>query len=202
MKKKAALFIDRDGTLIEETNYLVSAEQIQVFPHSFEAVRQINDQGVPAILVTNQSAVARGLLSEQQLTDIHRSLESLFNQNGARLDAIYYCPHHPYEGSGPYTVECDCRKPKPGLLLQAAFELELDLSRCVVIGDTLSDVEAGHRVGSLSVLVKTGYGAEIAALLEEKSESRQAASYPDYIASDILQAVNWSLERIGEKSSS
>jgi len=196
MKKNTALFIDRDGTLIKETNHLVSADEIGLLPNSIEAVKKINSHGVLAILVTNQSVVARGLLTERQLRHIHDSLVSLLDQNGAKLDAVYYCPHHPKEGSGPLTLECGCRKPKPGMLCQAAADFELDLNRCVMIGDNLSDVEAGHRAGAFSVLVKTGYGAATVTRMETDSVSRKAQWYPDYIASDILRAVNWSLEKI------
>lgn len=198
---KAALFLDRDGTLIEETNFLVAAEQITVLPHSFEAVKRINESGLLAIVVTNQSGVARGLLSERQLARIHQRLRSQFSRNRSRLDSIYYCPHHPEEGAGTYTRQCECRKPQPGMLFRAASEFDVDLGRSVFIGDTLTDIEAGHRAGTASVLVKTGYGEEFATKLEDEYRSQDSEWYPDYIASDILQAVNWSLERIGERSS-
>lgn len=199
--KKAALFLDRDGTLIVEKNYLVSAQEIEVFPNSFEAVRRINQSGALAIVVTNQSVVARGLLSERKLAHIHQQMEGLFAQHEAHFDGIYHCPHHPTEGRQPFAFDCDCRKPKPGMLVRAASELELDLNRCVIIGDTLNDIAAGHRAGSMGVLVETGYGAEISSSLRTGSEPVEAEWYPDYTASDILQAVNWSLEKIGERSS-
>ena len=202
MGNKAAIFLDRDGTLIKETNYLLSVEQISVFENSFEAVRRINSSGLLAIVVTNQSAVARGLLSEQQLATIHRSLRIQFSRNGAKLDAIHYCPHHPSEGSGINTRQCKCRKPNPGMLIQAASEFGLDLTQSVLIGDKLVDVETGQRAGTGSVLVKTGYGEETATKLENEFGSQRPKWYPDHIASDILQAVNWSLERTGERSSS
>jgi D-glycero-D-manno-heptose 1,7-bisphosphate phosphatase len=198
MKQNTAIFIDRDGTLIEEMDHLVSVEEIALFPHSIEAIRKVNSQGILAILVTNQSVVARGLLTERQLRYIHDSLLTLLNQNGAELDAIYYCPHHPREGSGPLTIECSCRKPKPGMLQRAAADFALDLNRCVMIGDSLGDVEAGHLAGASSVLVRTGHGAEAVTRIQTDSESRKAQWYPDYIASDILHAVNWSLEKISE----
>ena len=201
-KKREAVFLDRDGTLIVEKNYLLTTDQIEVFPHSYEALRRINESGFFAILVTNQSAVARGLLSEGQLAEIHRDLLNRLARTGCHLDAIYYCPHHPSEGSGIYTFECPCRKPKPGLLVRAATDFELNLSRCVMIGDTLADITAGHRAGSLSVLVRTGYGSETAASLRQADRASRTEWYPDHIASDILQAVDWSLEKIGERSSS
>jgi D-glycero-D-manno-heptose 1,7-bisphosphate phosphatase len=165
-------------------------------------VRRINESGYLAILITNQSAIARGLLSEEQLAVIHRDLLNRLARNGCRLDAIYYCPHHPTEGNGTHTLECDCRKPKPGLLIKAATDFELDLNHCVIIGDTLKDIAAGHRAGCLGVLVRTGCGAEIAASLRQGPQAPGTEWYPDYTASDILQAVDWSLERIGERSSS
>jgi D-glycero-D-manno-heptose 1,7-bisphosphate phosphatase len=197
---RKAIFIDRDGTLIEERHHLVSSDQLHVFPQSIEALQLINQSGVLAILVTNQSVIARGLLTESGLAEIHRSLETSLAAKGVYLDGIYYCPHHPEAGTSSYTTDCACRKPAPGMLIRAARDFHLDLDSCVYIGDTLTDVEAGHRAGAVSVLVRTGYGSEVEAGLT-KAERLSPQRYPDYIASDILQAVKWSLERIGEGKS-
>lgn len=198
---RKAIFIDRDGTLIEEKHHLVSSDQVHVFPQSFEALQLINRSGALAVLVTNQSVIARGLLTESGLAEIHRSLETILAAKGVHLDAIYYCPHHPEAGTSSYTTDCTCRKPAPGMLIRAARDLHLDLDHCVYIGDTLTDIEAGHRARAVSVLVRTGYGSEVEARLTEEDERLSPERYPDFIASDILQAVKWSLERIGEGKS-
>ena len=200
MNRQVAIFIDRDGTLIEEVKHLTEQKQIRIIATAFEAIRRANQADVRTVVITNQSVIARGYLSQAELGLIHEDLRARFKRAGASLDAFYYCPHHPAEGSAPFVVDCNCRKPKPGMLLQASAEMGLDLGRSVMIGDTLADVEAGHRAGTTGVLVKTGYGAEIAAELAGCHESLSPLAYPDYIASDILQAVNWSLEKISERA--
>jgi histidinol-phosphate phosphatase family protein len=200
MNRDVAIFVDRDGTLIEEVKHLTEIEQIRMIATAVEAIRRANQAGVRTVVITNQSVIARGYLTEEGLKRIHEDLRLRFREGGARLDAFYYCPHHPDQGTGPFVVDCNCRKPKPGMLLQASAEMGLDLHRSVMIGDTLGDVEAGHRAGAKSVLVETGYGAQIAAELGRGCEAVAPLAYPDYIASDILQAVNWSLEKIGERT--
>jgi histidinol-phosphate phosphatase family protein len=192
---KSAIFIDRDGTLIEEVHHLTSVEQVRVYPRSFEAVRQINAAGMLAIVVTNQSVVARGLLTESHLHQIHRFIVDRFERESARLDAVYYCPHHPEAGASPPLQECDCRKPKPGMLIRAAGDFGLDLGESVLIGDALSDIAAGHRAGTRSVLVKTGYGSQSAAKLDEE-QFLSPEQRPDHIASDLLEAVRWAIRRV------
>jgi D,D-heptose 1,7-bisphosphate phosphatase len=201
VNRQAAIFFDRDGTLIEDVNHLTEKEQVRIIATAFEAVRRANQAGLQAVVITNQSVVARGYLSEAALELIHEDLRLRFEKGGARLDAFYYCPHHPDQGTGALTVDCNCRKPRPGMLLQASEEMGLDLRGSVMIGDTLSDVEAGHRAGTRSVLVKTGHGARIAAELSDSRDTLNPLAYPDWIASDILQAVNWSLEKIREEAS-
>jgi len=192
---KAAVFIDRDGTLIEDRHHLASVEQIRVYSNSFEAVRRINASERLAVVITNQSVIARGLVTELELSEIHSVMVELFAREEAILDAIYYCPHHPEEGSGPFTRECDCRKPNPGMLIRASDDLEIDLGRSVLIGDTLSDIEAGNRGGCRTVLVKTGYGAEFAARFSSDPESLRTEQIPDYVAPDVLGAVEWSVNQ-------
>lgn len=182
-----AIFLDRDGTLILEVGHLHRAEDISLYPGAVEAVTMTNQRGILAVVITNQSAVARGFLSEDELHEVHQVLAERFLEQGARLDAFYYCPHHP-EGNGVYRQVCQCRKPQPGLLLQAAEELDIDLSGSHVIGDRLADVEVGARAGcASSVLVKTGYGALELALLTD------GTCRPHYIAEDVLDGVNWIL---------
>lgn len=180
---KRAIFIDRDGTLNEEVGYVRELSQFRLYEFAVESVRLINDAGWLAVVLTNQSGIARGLLTEEFLTELHRRMNTELALNGARLDAIYYCPHHAEFGSPPYLLDCDCRKPKPGLLLRAAADFDLELSQCVVIGDRLRDVETAQAVGARGVLVLTGYGREE---LETPS-----TVYPDHVAKNLLEAVQW-----------
>ncbi len=188
--KSQAVFIDRDGTLNEDTGYLDSIENIQLFPFAIEAVRRINDSGRKVIVVTNQSGVARGMFDEAQLRQIHDHLRDLFRAHGAVIDAIYYCPHHPSEGDTKYRVECECRKPKAGMLHLAQRDLNLSLADSTVIGDRYHDVEMAHRVGARGVLVLTGYGKK------EYDEDRESwPRPPDIIAKDLSDAI----DKIGEE---
>ncbi len=187
MKKNAAIFLDRDGTINEEVGYLDSPDKLVIFSSAFEAIRLINQSGLKTIVVTNQAGVARGLFGEDLVETIHAALREALRRNGALIDAFYYCPHHPTEGAPPYRQACDCRKPAPGLFLRAARELNLDLSASWMIGDRYNDIEAAHRAGARGVLVKTGYGAD--ALSGEGPDAETPAGRPDLIADDILQAV-------------
>ncbi len=194
-----AIFLDRDGTLIEEVGYLQRLEDIQIYPEAFEAVKKINQSGARAIVITNQSAIARGLIREEDLEQVHHFIADAFRQKRARIDAFYHCPHHPTEGTGANTRACDCRKPQPGLLLRAAQDLQLDLGACYMIGDKLRDIEAGHQAGCRSILVKTGYGqAELLSLDKEEASNpslKDPLQRPDHISVNILEAVNWILEQ-------
>ena len=148
--KKAAIFLDRDGTLNVEKGHLFRYEDWEWIPGAVEAIIQINRMDLMAIVITNQAGVARAI------HELHNKVSNLLSQCGARIDAYYYCPHHPQYGS---MVNCTCRKPAPGMLLQAAVDHNLDMSRSWIIGDKLSDVEAGFRAGATPILVRTGYGA-------------------------------------------
>jgi len=177
----AAVFLDRDGTVNEEVNYLDDVENLRLIQGAGQAVHLLNQAALPAILVTNQSAIGRGYFSTARLDELHRELDRQLAAHDAHLDAVYYCPHHPDEA-------CTCRKPQPGLLEQAAEEHGLDLSRCFLVGDKASDLEAGRRAGCRTVLVLTGYGAEQRAAIE-------ASTPPDCVARDLLEAVQWILTR-------
>ena len=188
MKKEAAIFLDRDGTINEEVGYLDSLDKLVIFPSAFEAIRLINQSGRKVIVVTNQAGIARGLFGEDLVETIHAALREALRRKSAFIDAFYYCPHHPTEGMPPYRQNCDCRKPAPGLLLRAARELNLDLSASWMIGDRYNDMEAAHRAGARGILVKTGYGAD--ALSGEGPDAATPAGKPDLVADDILQAVH------------
>lgn len=192
MRGRPAIFLDRDGTVIQEVDFLLKEEDVALLPGAAEAIRLCRTRGYLVIVVTNQSAVARGLITESDLAKINKRMEELLAAEGATVDALYYCPHHPDEGLGPYRRDCECRKPRPGMLLQAAAEHEIDLHSSVMVGDSLRDVEAGHRAGCEAALVLTGYGEEQQGTAFAQDDLIRR---PDYIASDILQAVIWRAER-------
>ncbi|MGQ9898166.1 MAG: D-glycero-alpha-D-manno-heptose-1,7-bisphosphate 7-phosphatase [Acidobacteriota bacterium] len=184
-----AIFFDRDGTLNEEVGYINHLSQLRLLPVAAAAVRAVNAAGWRAIVVTNQAGVARGYFPGWMIDAVHAELQRQLAVGGARLDAIYVCPHHPTVGESPYRQDCNCRKPKPGLLYQAARDFDLDLTKCVVIGDRYSDVQVAHRVGACGVLVLTGYGRG-----EYEYQREQWPRQPNYIAADVLEAVNLVLQ--------
>ncbi|MGH9520593.1 MAG: D-glycero-alpha-D-manno-heptose-1,7-bisphosphate 7-phosphatase, partial [Terriglobales bacterium] len=163
-------------------------QDFHIFPFAAAAVRRVNEAGWAAVLVTNQAGVARGFFPEANVGILHRMLQDHLAAAGARLDGLYYCPHHP-EGSVPgFGGPCDCRKPKPGMLRQAERELQLDLGRSWVVGDRRLDAVLAHAVGARAVLVRTGYGPTDLASPTETPEER-----PEHVADDALQAVEWIL---------
>jgi D-glycero-D-manno-heptose 1,7-bisphosphate phosphatase len=186
-----AVFLDRDGTVIEEVNYLRRIEDMQVYPFTPEALRRLREQGFLTVVVTNQSAVARGFLNEDELRQLHAALQTRLEAAGATVDAYYYCPHHPEAALEQYRRACPCRKPEPGLILQAAEEHGIELSASYVIGDRIGDIRAGHAAGCRSVLVRTGYGAIAAAEVENLQQGGDAAGVPDYLAENLLEAADW-----------
>ena len=149
--KQKAIFLDRDGTINEYVGFLRNIDEFRLIDGVTDAIKKINQSGYLAIVVSNQPVIARGEVSSEELKEIHNKMETLLGQEGAYLDAIYYCPHHPdkgFEGERPeYKMECDCRKPKPGMLLAAAQEFNIDLSQSWMVGDSKNDVEAGKAAG-------------------------------------------------------
>ena len=190
MTSRPAVFIDRDGTLTEEVGYVNHPARLQLLPRAGEAIRRLNAAGVAAVVVTNQAGVARGYFSESVLHAVNESLRAQLARVGARLDGLYACLHHPSEGEAPYRVQCECRKPKPGLLLRAAGELGLDLARSTMVGDKASDLVPARTVGANAVLVLTGYGRGEWEYQRERFEVQ-----PDHVAADLLDAVDWALAR-------
>lgn len=156
--RRAGVFVDRDGTLIKEVGYLSRLEQIEVLPRVPEAIQLLRREGLKVAVVTNQSAVARGIITEDNLQQIHKELAAQLARRGAFLDGIYYCPHHPTEGMAPYRISCGCRKPNVGLAERAAAELDLDVSRSYVVGDQSGDMELAARIGAKGILIKSGDG--------------------------------------------
>jgi D-glycero-D-manno-heptose 1,7-bisphosphate phosphatase len=185
------VFVDRDGCLIEERGYINHPSRVRVLPRTPEAVARLNAAGIAAVMATNQAGVARGYFSNETLLAVNAELVRQLADHGAKLDALYVCTHHPTAGQPPYRDACECRKPKPGLLLRAAAELGLDLSRSVMVGDKPSDVEAGQAAGAATVLVLTGYGRG-----EWEYRRHEWTVKPDHVAEDLFDAVEWALARI------
>jgi D-glycero-D-manno-heptose 1,7-bisphosphate phosphatase len=186
--RSAAVFLDRDGTIIEEVGYLNSPEQVLLLPRAAQAIRRLNERGVPVVVVTNQSGVARGLFTEESVLAVHAAVRTLLSAQGAWIDAFYFCPHHP-DGTIPgYSRHCACRKPLPGMLESAANDFGLSLASSVVIGDKQLDVDTARSAGARGVLVLTGHGKLELARLESAGSAR-----PDHVADDLLGAVEWFL---------
>ncbi len=165
---RPCVFLDRDGTLHEDVDYLRDPAQLQLFAGAADALVRLREAGFALIVVTNQSGIARGYLSEDDLGRIHAELERQLAAGGSHLDGIYFSPFHPSVGDPPYRRSSDCRKPEPGMLLRAAREHSLDLGASWIIGDTERDLEAGTRVGCRAVLVATGKGASEHERIREK----------------------------------
>lgn len=156
---RRAVFLDRDGTINIEKDYLYRVEDFEFIPGVPEALRLLNEAGYFVVVVTNQSGVARGYYTEEDVENLHRHIAAELDKCGARVDAWLYCPHHP-AGKGSYSLPCHCRKPLPGMLHDAATRFDIDLEASVMIGDKLADVEAARAAGCLPILVRSGYGAE------------------------------------------
>jgi D-glycero-D-manno-heptose 1,7-bisphosphate phosphatase len=156
---KPAVFLDRDGTIIEDVGYLATLDRVAFYPWTVDTIRMLNRAGLPVVLVSNQSGIARGLFDEAFVAATHRRLEARLAAGGARVDAYYYCPHHPDGRVAAYTRTCDCRKPGRGMIDRAAADLGLDPARSFVVGDKWSDVQLGRAVGARAILVRTGTGA-------------------------------------------
>jgi D-glycero-D-manno-heptose 1,7-bisphosphate phosphatase len=155
---RPAVFMDRDGTLAHEVGYVNHVSRFRLFPWAVDSVRLLNRAGLLAVVVTNQAGVARGYFPESLIAEVHARMSAAMEAGGARLDGIYYCPHHPTAGEAPYRQDCDCRKPRPGLVRRAAKDLGIDLARSWVVGDRDADVALARSVGARAALVKTGYG--------------------------------------------
>jgi len=188
--RRPAVFIDRDGTLTEEVGYVNHPSRLRMLPRSAEAIRRLNAAGIAAVVATNQAGIARGYFSEEVMHAVHERLVGELKDAGAHLDGLYVCPHHPSEGAPPFRADCDCRKPKPGLLLRAARELDLDLRDSAMVGDKASDLLVAPAVGARAILVLTGYGQG-----EWEYRREYFSVAPDHVAADLLDAVDWWIAR-------
>ncbi len=187
--RRSAVFLDRDGTIIREVNYLSRLEEIELLSSAAVAIAKLNQLRIPVILVTNQSGVARGKFTETFVRESHSYLQKLLLEQSAHIDDFFYCPHHPEAGNPPYRKICSCRKPAPGMLLAAAAKHHLNLTRSYVIGDKLIDVELGLKTGAKAILVETGYGRK------EKEHIKNSPTKPDKICIDLNRAVDWVLQQ-------
>ncbi|MBI5885262.1 MAG: HAD family hydrolase [Deltaproteobacteria bacterium] len=177
--KTEAVFLDRDGTINIDTGYLGDPADVRLIDGAAQAIKRLNEAGVKAIVISNQSGVNRGIFNEAALAKVNERLIELLAASGARLDGAYYCPHRPDEG-------CRCRKPATGLVEAAAAEHGVEISRGFVVGDKAIDIELGRNLGVRAVLVLTGNG---------HAELEKVSPLPDYVAKDLADAIDWILER-------
>jgi D-glycero-D-manno-heptose 1,7-bisphosphate phosphatase len=194
--KKPAVFLDRDGTINEQMGYVNHLSRFIILSGVVEGIRLLNHHGFHAVVVSNQSGVARGYFPVDLVHEIHDFMKDHFRKNRATVDGIFFCPHHPNGTVPEYSVQCNCRKPKIGLIEQACRSMDIDLSNSYVIGDRCEDIELAHRARVKGILVKTGYGlGEIDHVLPYR------AVKPAYIGEDLFHAVQWIIdeERASQK---
>ena len=176
------VFLDRDGTINKEVNYLNHPDQIELISGSAEGIKLLNENGFTVVVITNQSGVARGIIDEENLPLIKDRLCCLLEEKGAKIDGYYYCPHYPDGKIEKFAFKCDCRKPEPGMLRKAAEDLDIDLKRSYVVGDKACDIKLGKNIGAVSIMVKTGYG---------ESEAENCELSPDYTADNLFDSAQW-----------
>jgi D-glycero-D-manno-heptose 1,7-bisphosphate phosphatase len=185
MKLKSATFIDRDGVINQELDYVHRIEDFHLLPGVTDGLRLLHEQGFALVVVTNQAGIARGLYTEAAYQALTAHMKALLATAGAPLAAVYHCPHHPTAGLGAYRVECNCRKPHPGMLLQAAQDLGLGLASSVLVGDKQSDLEAGRAAGlAACVLVESGH-----------PPSAKARAIADHVCANLAEAARWIVSR-------
>jgi D-glycero-D-manno-heptose 1,7-bisphosphate phosphatase len=187
--KRRALLLDRDGTICEDVGYIGAVEDLRLLPGSAEAIVSAAAAGFQCVLITNQAGIARGVLDEARLDEVHDRLRELLAAEGARLDGIYYCPHHPEGEVSRYRRRCDCRKPGSGMLKRARDEMGIDLESSYVVGDHLRDIEAGHTVGATTLLVLTGHGRD------QLDGPAPQGPRPNHVTKDLHAAVGWIVDR-------
>lgn len=186
---RPGVLLDRDGTVCEEVGYLNHLSRLVILPKSAVGIRMLNEAGFPVAVVTNQAGVGAGYFPESFVAEVHREIDRRLAEQGARIDAYYYCPDHPHGRVPPYNRDSDCRKPRPGLAERAAGDLGLDLGRSYVVGDRGTDLEMASRIGARRILVLTGYGRG------EWAWNRSCwASPPDAVVEDLGEAAHWILQ--------
>jgi D-glycero-D-manno-heptose 1,7-bisphosphate phosphatase len=188
----AGLFLDRDGTINVERGYLADPNDVELLPGAADAIRAANEFGIPVIIITNQAGVARGFHSEAAVVSVNERLKQLLSDQGARIDAVYYCPHHPEAGNPPYRIVCTCRKPRTGMLKMAEKSLGINLASSFVVGDKCSDIETGKNGGCGTVLVLTGYG-------RTELERCKENNTPDHVAENLVDAWEYIKKSLTKK---
>jgi len=179
-----AVFLDRDGVITKEPPYYAHRiDQLELISKSAEAIRLLNKNGFKVIIVSNQSGVARGYYQEKDIEIYNGAMKKKLEEKNAYIDAIYYCPHYPEATIKKYRIDCDCRKPKPGMLKQAEKDLNLNLKLSFLVGDKISDIEAGYRAGCKTILVLTGQGNG------ELKKISEMDIKPTYISKDLYMAI-------------
>lgn len=181
---RPAVFLDRDGTICEEVGYVNHLERLRLYPWTAKAIRKLNDAELPVIVVTNQSGVGRGYFREALVRQVHENIARELAAAGARVEAFYYCPHHPNAPVEAYRVECNCRKPATGLVEKAARRFRIDVKSSHVVGDSYRDMRLGFNAGARTILVLTGYGRG-----EYEHQSRTWPRQPDLVVETLLEAV-------------
>ncbi len=189
------VFLDRDGTINEEVHYLYKPEDLRLLPGVPEAIRMLKEEGFALIVITNQAGVARGYYTCRDVETLHGYLNEQLKKEGGFIDAFYYCPHHPVHGIGEYKVVCHCRKPDTGMFEMAEREFKVDKAHSYMIGDKELDIQAGHNYGVESILVGTGYGAE----LKRESEEQGREPFYDHYAEDLKAAARYIIEKEAKK---
>jgi len=184
---RAAAFLDRDGTINVERGYVTRPEDIVLIEGAAAAIRALNEAGVLVVIVSNQSGIARGLMTEDDMAAVHAATEALLNAEGARVDAAYYCPSHPDGEVAPFTSDTSCRKPETGMADAAVRDLGVDLGLSTMVGDNVSDIEFANNAGMAAVLVKTGKGAD------HMEKARARGARVDAYVDDLAAAVEWIL---------
>jgi D-glycero-D-manno-heptose 1,7-bisphosphate phosphatase len=181
-----AVFLDRDGTMIVDVGYLDRLERMELFPYTIDAVRLLNRAGFKVIVVTSQAGVANGMLTEDFLAEAHQSISQQMEAGGATIDGYYYCPHSPHAAVAKYRTECDCAKPKPGMIQAAARDLSIDVAQSFIVGDRWRDIEMGQVTGAKGILVETGYG---------RTEAGRRPAHIDEVpvVANLIEAVTWIL---------
>jgi D-glycero-D-manno-heptose 1,7-bisphosphate phosphatase len=188
---RRAVFLDRDGTIIEDSGYVGRIDQVVFFPWSVDAIRALNAADLAVVVITNQSGVARGHFTEADVDVVHRHIAAVVAAGDARIDAYYYCPHHPDGSVDGYGLRCDCRKPAPGLVERAARDLGIDPMQSFVVGDKWLDIGLARAVGARGILVRTGYGVE-----QERRPPADLAA--DAVVDHVASAASWILRQLSD----
>jgi D,D-heptose 1,7-bisphosphate phosphatase len=186
-RKSKAVFLDRDGTISIEIGYIDNVELLEMYQDSVAALIELRQMGYKLVVVSNQSGVAQGFFPESRVQEVNDRMVSLLKEQGVLIDGIYYCPHLPNGVIPEYAIECNCRKPAPGMIKRAEQELNIDLQHSILIGDKLSDIICGRNAGLKTILVRTGYGAET----ELQLQKQQMEMKPDAIVDTLYKAVQW-----------